>query len=84
MHRLSLVVESRGALWLWCVAPLVECELSMCGVRAQLPRSMWNLPGPGTEPMSPPLAGEFLSIGPPGKSKKVVSGHWNLLLVKML
>ena len=29
---------------------------------------MWNLPGPGTEPMSPALAGEFLTSGPPRKS----------------
>ena len=29
---------------------------------------MWNLPGPGIEPMSPALAGEFLTTGPPGKS----------------
>ena len=28
---------------------------------------MWNLPGPGIEPMSPALAGEFLATGPPGK-----------------
>ena len=27
----------------------------------------WNLPGPGTEPMSPTLAGRFLTNGPPGK-----------------
>lgn len=29
---------------------------------------MWDLPGPGTEPMSPVLIGRFLSIGPPGAS----------------
>ena len=29
---------------------------------------MWNLPGPGIEPMSLALAGGFLSIVPPGKS----------------
>ena len=29
---------------------------------------MWDLPGPGIEPMSPALAGEFLTTGPPGKS----------------
>ena len=27
-----------------------------------------NLPGPGMEPMSPALAGRFLSTVPPGKS----------------
>ena len=28
---------------------------------------MWNLPRPGIEPMSPRLAGRFLTTGPPGK-----------------
>ena len=29
---------------------------------------MWNLPGPGIEPVSPEFAGGFLNAGPPGKS----------------
>ena len=29
---------------------------------------MWDLPGPGIEPMSPALAGVFLTTVPPGKS----------------
>ena len=29
---------------------------------------MWDLPGPGIEPMSPALAGRFLTTEPPGKS----------------
>ena len=29
---------------------------------------MWDLPGPGLEPMSPALAGRFLTTAPPGKS----------------
>ena len=29
---------------------------------------MWDLPGPGIEPVSPALAGRFLITGPPGKS----------------
>ena len=32
--------------------------------------SMWHLPGPGIEPMSPVLAGGLSTSGPPGKSKK--------------
>ena len=31
---------------------------------------MWDLPGPGLEPMSPALAGGFLNTAPPGKSNK--------------
>ena len=29
---------------------------------------MWDLPGPGLEPVSPALAGRFLTTAPPGKS----------------
>ena len=29
---------------------------------------MWNLPGPGIEPVSPALAGGLFTTGPPGKS----------------
>ena len=44
--------------------------LQSAGLRAQasvaaaggLCGSMWNLPGPGTEPMSPALSGRFLSL----------------------
>ena len=32
---------------------------------------MWDLPGPGTEPVSPALAGEFLFTVPPGKSRYI-------------
>ena len=28
---------------------------------------MWDLPGPGLEPMSPALTGRFLTTVPPGK-----------------
>ena len=30
---------------------------------------MWDLPRPGLEPMSPALAGRFLTTEPPGKSQ---------------
>ena len=36
--------------------------------RAWLPCGMWDLPGPGIEPISSALAGEFLTTGPPGKA----------------
>ena len=53
----SLVVEHR----------LQTHRLSNCGSRAQLLRSMWDLPRPGLEPVSPALAGRFLTTAPPGK-----------------
>ena len=59
------VVVARGlsSCGLWAL----ERRLSSCGARAQLLRGMWDLPGPGLEPMSPALAGGFLTTAPPGK-----------------
>ena len=54
----SLVAEHR----------LQTRRLSSCGSQAQLLRGMWDLPRPGLEPVSPALAGGFLSTAPPGKS----------------
>ena len=45
-------------------------RLSNCGTRAQLLRSMWDLPRPGHEPTSPALAGRFSTTAPPGKPGK--------------
>ena len=42
-----------------CGARSVERRLSSCGARTQLLRGMWDLPGPGLEPVSPALAGGF-------------------------
>ena len=39
---------------------------SACGIF--LDQGMWDLPGPGLEPVSPALAGGFLTTVPPGKS----------------
>ena len=47
---------------------VVARGLSSCGARASLLRSMWNLPRAGLKPMSPSLAGGFLTTAPPGKS----------------
>ena len=45
----------------------LERRLSSCGARASLLRGMWDLPRPGLEPVSPALAGGFLTTMPPGK-----------------
>ena len=34
---------------------------------------MWGLPGPGLEPVSPALAGGFLTTAPPGKPRGMIS-----------
>ena len=45
----------------------LEHRLSSCDERAQLLRTMWDLPRPGLEPMSPALVGGVLTTAPPGK-----------------
>ena len=50
-----------------CGTRALERRLSSCGSRAQLLCGMWDLPRPGLEPVSPALAGGFLTTAPPGK-----------------
>ena len=57
----SLAVEHR----------LQTRRLSSCGSRAQLLRGMWDFPRPGLKPVSPALAGGFLTTAPPGKPLKM-------------
>ena len=47
---------------------VVAHGLSSWRARAQLLHGMWDLPGPGLEPVSSVLAGGFLSTAPPGES----------------
>ena len=56
-HRLSVMQASAAA----------ARRLSSHGTRAQPLRGVWNLPRPGTTPMSPALAGRLPSTAP-GKS----------------
>ena len=37
---------------------------------------MWDLPGPGIKPVSPALAGRFLTTAPPGKSQNSLFNKW--------
>ena len=80
VHGLSLVAASGGYSSLRCVGFSLRWLLllqstgsrhtgfSSCGARASLFHGMWDLPGPGFEPVSPALAGGFLTTVPPGKS----------------
>ena len=54
--------------WLSLVA---EHRLSSCGTWISLPHKMWDLPGPGIEPVSPALAGRPLATEPPGKPQEL-------------
>ena len=56
-----------------CGLRALECRLSSCGTWALLLRDMWDLPRPGLEPMSPALAGGFLTTVPTGKSQDLFS-----------
>ena len=47
---------------------LKHLGFSSCDSQTQWPRGMLSLSGPGIEPVSPVLAGRFLTTGPPGKS----------------
>ena len=82
------VVVARG--FSSCGSQALEHRLSSCGSRASLLRGMWDLPGPGLEPLSSALIGRFLTTAPPGKSPGAlflissfiqVSGHGVLLSV---
>ena len=53
---------------LWLQKGSRHIDFSSCGLRAELLRCMWDLPGPGFKPVSPALAGAFLSTGLPGES----------------
>ena len=50
---------------------------------------MWDLPGPGIEPMSPALAGRFLSTVAPGKSSPlflylILTQFWSSCFLNLL
>ena len=59
-----------------CGSWALERRLSSCGTWAQLLRGMWDLPGPGLEPMSPALAGRFITTAPPGKPLDFILETW--------
>ena len=66
----ALGIQASVVVTCWlnnCSSWALEHRLSSCGSWAQLPSGMWDLPGPGIEPMSPPLACVFLTTELPGK-----------------
>ena len=82
--RGPLFIAVRGPLFIAVRGPLTvvasrvaehrlqTCRLSSCGTRAQLPCGVWDLPGPGLEPVSPALAGRLSTTAPPGKPLKLL------------
>ena len=68
---LLLFFAVRGPLTV-VASPVAEHRVQMCrlsghGSWAQLHRGLWDLPGPGHEPMSPASAGRLSNTAPPGK-----------------
>ena len=69
--------DERGLLFVVVHGLLIAVASLCCGARAlgaqasvvvaRGPRGMWDLPRPGLEPVSPALAGGFLTTAPPGK-----------------
>ena len=53
-----------------CRAQVLDLVLKSHGPWA-FDRDVWDLPRPGIKPVSPALAGGFLTTGPPGKSRKL-------------
>ena len=89
------VVVARGLSS--CGSRGLERSLSSCGTQAYLLRGMWDLLRPGIEPVSPALAGRFLTTAPPGKSlslaflfhllkelRQNVTSNLKMLLAKIL
>ena len=62
------VAHGLSSCGLWAL----EHRFSSCGARAQLLRDMWDLPGPGLKPVSPALAGRFLTTVPLGKLSCII------------
>ena len=54
-----------------CGSQALEPRLNSCGAWASL-LHIWDLPGPGIEPVSPALAGGFFTTEPPGMSQLCV------------
>jgi len=69
VRGLSPVAESGGFSLQWLLLfgnTSSRAWLSSCGTQTLLPHGMWNPQGPGIEPMSPALAGRFLTTGQQG------------------
>ena len=69
-----LLLRSRGSR---------PAGFSSCGAWAWLLRGIWDLPGPGLEPVSPALAGGFLTIVSPAKPnpRLLKQSAWTIKLI---
>ena len=66
-----------------CGTWALERRLSGCGARAQPLHGMWDLPGPGPEPVSPALADGLPTTAPPGKAPEASFFVENLIFTSL-
>ena len=63
-------------------------RINSCGTQASLLCGMWDILGPGIEPVSPELAGRFFTTEPPGKPQNMVCFFFflrnNIFILKMV
>ena len=67
-----------------CLSQALERRLNNCGAQAQSLCGMWDLPGPGIEPVSPALAGGFLTAEPQEKPCRWILNHWTTMEAQFL
>ena len=68
LERQALGGTSCSSCSRWVTRVAVSFSKGSSQLSNMLLHSMWNLLGAEIEPMSPVLAGGFLTTGPPGKS----------------
>ena len=72
--RWLLLLQSNRALvregFRNCGSQSLEPVLISCGTRAEQYHSMWDLLGPGIEPVSPVLAGGFFTVEPTREAQR--------------
>ena len=75
-----------GSAFSSCSSQALEQRLNSYGARAWLLLGMWDLPGSGIKPVSPALAGRFLSTVPPGKSscRFFIDGHYQIEIIPVV
>ena len=67
-----------------CSSQALEHRLSSCGAWAKLLRGMWDLPGPGIEPVSPALVGGLFTIEAPGEPSLLFNSHFGLGILPLI
>ena len=67
-----------------CSSQALEHRLSSCGAWAKLLRGMWDLPGPGIEPVSPALVGGLFTIEAPGVPSLLFNSHFGLGILPLI